>query len=348
MPGDPVEQRDAAAELLARLNGDGRYAKEIYTTYPGPHFAHEQTYDASEVVSHNDPESGYWTIINGRVYDLTRFAHLHPGGDKIIRSYAGLDATDAYRTARHHANPEVDAMLGLYEIGAVRRLDFGSSWSVAVSPDGLRLVPLKDTFRAWIGVLYTAVEMENAVANDYGIRSEPVTYDERADAVSMSPYKARLLFQTHRRFVAEHLSTLTGERFERLWAVTSGLDGEVHDVRWMRRAVADTRAGPAARGALELEAQVLAAFRRTARLDTGPDPAADDWLETTCGALEEADRWLMRDLKLALRGGLQVFERLERDTVRAGAGDLRVAAAGLPGIVEDYLGRVAALPRSPG
>ena len=36
-------------------------------------------------------------IINGRVYDVTEFAHLHPGGLKIIQSYAGMDATKAYR-----------------------------------------------------------------------------------------------------------------------------------------------------------------------------------------------------------------------------------------------------------
>ena len=33
---------------------------------------------ASEVVLHNSPESGYWMVINGRVYDVTDFARMHP------------------------------------------------------------------------------------------------------------------------------------------------------------------------------------------------------------------------------------------------------------------------------
>ena len=93
-------------------------------------------------------------IISGRVYDLTEFAHLHPGGLKIIRSYAGMDATDAYQKVLHDVNPEVDAMLGMYEIGAVRRLDFGRAWSVAIASKGLQFVTLKDVYRAWIQLLY--------------------------------------------------------------------------------------------------------------------------------------------------------------------------------------------------
>jgi len=63
-----------------------------------------------------------------------------PGGLKIIRSYAGMDATAPYRKALHDVNPEVDALLAMYEIGSLRRLDLGPAWRVAISPDGLRVV----------------------------------------------------------------------------------------------------------------------------------------------------------------------------------------------------------------
>ena len=37
-----------------------------------------------------------WVILHGKVYDLTKFLPEHPGGQKIILKYAGMDATKAF------------------------------------------------------------------------------------------------------------------------------------------------------------------------------------------------------------------------------------------------------------
>ncbi|MGI8758910.1 MAG: cytochrome b5-like heme/steroid binding domain-containing protein [Acidimicrobiales bacterium] len=50
------------------------------------------------MASHNNNEQGWWMTINGRVYDVSEFSHMHPGGRKIIRSYAG--STPPRPTAR--------------------------------------------------------------------------------------------------------------------------------------------------------------------------------------------------------------------------------------------------------
>ena len=50
---------------------------------------------AAEVQSHKTQES-CWIVIEGQVYDFTRFAPEHPGGAEIIYSFAGRDATQAY------------------------------------------------------------------------------------------------------------------------------------------------------------------------------------------------------------------------------------------------------------
>ncbi|MGI8806984.1 MAG: cytochrome b5 domain-containing protein [Acidimicrobiales bacterium] len=310
---------------LVRLGAEGRLMQEIYTTYSGPHFA-QQVFDATEVVLHNNDTDGYWLIVSGRVYDVTAFSDLHPGGTKIIRSYAGMDATGAYKRARHDVNPEVDAMLPMYGIGAVRRLDFGPAWTVAIGPHGLQVLSLKDVYRAWLGLLYGAVEMENALANDYAVRDEPVTYDEVGGSIDpSSPYKTRLLLATHDRFLRDYLSHLTGDRLHDLWAVTSALDGDRHPVGWMAEQVAGIHAGT--------PAQALGELARRAVADLGSSPAAS---VEACRRLEDADRRFLRDMKLALRAGVAVFEREGRDTASHGAGELVAAAVGLADVVRDY------------
>lgn len=57
----------------------------------------EITWD--EVASHGVADDA-WIVIKGRVYDVTRFAKIHPGGD-IILTAAGQDATDVF--AAFHA-----------------------------------------------------------------------------------------------------------------------------------------------------------------------------------------------------------------------------------------------------
>jgi len=37
-----------------------------------------------------------WIIINGEVFDVTKFAGLHPGGEKLLLACGGLDCTDDF------------------------------------------------------------------------------------------------------------------------------------------------------------------------------------------------------------------------------------------------------------
>ena len=341
--GDGGSSAPRAVSPLARLTGEGRYVPEVYTTYVASQREAGTYLDASEVVDHNDDGSGYWAIIEGRVYDLTRFADLHPGGDKIIRSYAGLDATAAYRTAQHHVHPEVDALRSLYEIASVRRLDLGAGWGVAVGPAGLTLVTAKDVYRAWIGALYATVEMENALNNDLGVRHEPVTHDERTGAVRPSPFRSRTLFQTHQRFVGEYLPGLTGERVEHLWAISSGLSDPHADVRWMRRAIGALHDGEDARAAAGLEGRLDAVFARAAGRRSEARPEEISWCDDVTRELEAADRDLLRRYKHVLRDGVQVFERLGPATLDQGADLLRELVIQLPGVLEAYFRRIAAV-----
>jgi sulfite reductase alpha subunit-like flavoprotein len=339
--GSEQGRLEHARQALYRLVGEDRLMLEIFTTYAGPQFEQRRTIDASEVVSHNNDQDGYWMIISGRVYDLTEFAHLHPGGLKIIRSYAGMDATAAYQKVLHDVNSEVDAMRGMYEIGAVRRLNFGAASGVAIGPKGVQLVTLKDIYRAWIGLLYTIVEMENALHNDYGIREEPVTYDETRGSSYLSPYKIQLLLQTHQRFVHDYLAKFIGEPLEHLWALTSGLHSERLDVRWMSQAIGAIQRTSEAQIACELGQNIAARLKAIVQLDAPPDSQALQVCVSCCAMLEEEDKRFLRDMKLALRAGVQVFEQLESETIARGSERLLAAVKALPEVLHAYYARVA-------
>ena len=46
-----------------------------------------------EEVSKNNSEQKAWIIIDSAVYDITKFAAMHPGGELLLLEYAGKDAT---------------------------------------------------------------------------------------------------------------------------------------------------------------------------------------------------------------------------------------------------------------
>ena len=56
-----------------------------------------------------------WVAIHGRVFDLTDFYQDHPGGDDIIESHGGKDATNKFEEAEH--GPESIRDLKKYYVG---------------------------------------------------------------------------------------------------------------------------------------------------------------------------------------------------------------------------------------
>lgn len=49
-------------------------------------------FSRAEVAKHNKPDDA-WIIIDDKVYDVTKFAALHPGGEKLLLDTAGTDQT---------------------------------------------------------------------------------------------------------------------------------------------------------------------------------------------------------------------------------------------------------------
>jgi len=56
--------------------------------------------DISEVAKHNRRDD-CWVVINGTVYDVTKWLNDHPGGIEVVMELAGQDATFAYNEVGH-------------------------------------------------------------------------------------------------------------------------------------------------------------------------------------------------------------------------------------------------------
>ncbi|KAG7293735.1 hypothetical protein NEMBOFW57_003792 [Staphylotrichum longicolle] len=54
-----------------------------------------KTFTQSDVASHNKSDS-LWIVVDGDVYDLTKFQDDHPGGKKILQRVAGKDASKQF------------------------------------------------------------------------------------------------------------------------------------------------------------------------------------------------------------------------------------------------------------
>jgi len=54
-----------------------------------------KTFSQSDVASHNKADN-LWIIVDGDVYDLTKFKEEHPGGAKILTRVAGKDASKQF------------------------------------------------------------------------------------------------------------------------------------------------------------------------------------------------------------------------------------------------------------
>jgi len=50
-----------------------------------------------EVASHNE-----WIIIDSKVYDISKFRNLHPGGTEVFTEYEGQDATEVFYSLHKH------------------------------------------------------------------------------------------------------------------------------------------------------------------------------------------------------------------------------------------------------
>ncbi|KAJ8320961.1 hypothetical protein KUTeg_002548 [Tegillarca granosa] len=76
-------------------------------------------YFSVEEVKEHCKNDDRWLMIDGKVYDISRWSKKHPGGAKILGHYGGEDATDAW-TAFHNDKKYVQKFMKALYIGDVK------------------------------------------------------------------------------------------------------------------------------------------------------------------------------------------------------------------------------------
>jgi cytochrome b involved in lipid metabolism len=78
--------------------------------------AEKKVYSLEEVSGHNHARD-CWLIIGGKVYDVTKFLEDHPGGDEVLLSATGKDATDDFEDVGHSTSAR--SMMDDYLVGDI-------------------------------------------------------------------------------------------------------------------------------------------------------------------------------------------------------------------------------------
>lgn len=329
VPGD-------GREFLRQLIADGRLGEDVFTTYLG-HAQQGPRFEVSELVRHDNADAGFWMAIGGTVLDVTEFLHLHIGGPHIIRNYVGMDATAAYRQVLHHAHSEIDSQLAMYQLGHLRRLQFGARWGVVLTEDGLRAMPLEELFTTWVRFVYLLAGMQNALVADYGFTTSVTTAGE--NPAELTPYKAQYVIEAHRRFLVSYLDGLVREDLRTLWQLTVGFCDASLDIRTFDAEVDAMSARPD----LELVRQSVPAVKELLL-------SGEDFGRVTALGRNYAhvDVRLLGDLKTAVLEGIRAFEIHEADVIEQAGATLLSAASAAVAAVAAYYQRLAEQTRGYG
>ncbi|XP_058093637.1 cytochrome b5-like isoform X1 [Magnolia sinica] len=78
--------------------------------------ADDKVFTLEDVSKHNTNKD-CWLIISGKVYDVTKFLEDHPGGDEVLLSATGKDATDDFEDVGHSTSAR--AMMDEFYVGEI-------------------------------------------------------------------------------------------------------------------------------------------------------------------------------------------------------------------------------------
>ena len=79
----------------------------------------DRVYTMEDVAKHNSKED-CWTVVNGKVSDVTGFFGKHPGGDDALARACGVDATEMFSSVKKH-DPNGYAALERSMVGSLKQ-----------------------------------------------------------------------------------------------------------------------------------------------------------------------------------------------------------------------------------
>ncbi|KAI8814746.1 microsomal cytochrome b5 [Cladochytrium replicatum] len=76
-----------------------------------------KTFEWADITAHNKRKD-IWLVIEGKVYDITKFLDEHPGGEEVLLEQGGGDATEAFEEIGH--SDDARDLLKGYLIGELK------------------------------------------------------------------------------------------------------------------------------------------------------------------------------------------------------------------------------------
>ncbi|GMH78864.1 hypothetical protein TL16_g07960 [Triparma laevis f. inornata] len=158
--------RSEGVRKLCKLAGQGRYTTHLYGT--AGLLGSEIGYTASDV-ARNNGEGKFWVSYKGKVFDLTDYLDMHPGGDNILLDKGGQDCTMEFLEAHGKATKDVEAIMSVYEIGVLKE-------------------PVDDTeqnIKHWKEVIFFVLKVKQVITNELNLRHSRGDYgsDQYGDEI---------------------------------------------------------------------------------------------------------------------------------------------------------------------
>ncbi len=91
----------------------GATTTETVNTQTGTTTSGAPSFTLAQVAAHVDASSCY-SVISGKVYDLTMWVNMHPGGKSAILSICGIDGTAKFMAQHHGAQRQMDILARFY------------------------------------------------------------------------------------------------------------------------------------------------------------------------------------------------------------------------------------------
>ncbi|KAJ1324944.1 sulfite reductase (NADPH) flavoprotein alpha-component [Microdochium nivale] len=205
---------DSTDDIINTAFAERRFMLDIFMT-PKPMPCNTPTISLSQLAKHTGhrANTGIWIAVHGKVYDVTSFCPMHPGGTLIIKSNAGVDCSKSFDDLAHTNNPEVSSLLTKYYIG-----------DLAPKPEYPgTLSEISGFYDLWQDYLRIVVEtlvaqqfeMNTIMDKDIDASLDPTAYWMQGNILSIRAVKR--FYQYQSRLLQGGFAALFGPKFQELF-----------------------------------------------------------------------------------------------------------------------------------
>lgn len=113
------DENESEDGLESDREGTGQASSGSTATAPTPTPSIDTSpYTLATVATHNSVSS-CWSVINGKVYDLTKWINQHPGGERAITGICGKDGSSVFN-GKHGGQNQAASVLSSFYLGVLK------------------------------------------------------------------------------------------------------------------------------------------------------------------------------------------------------------------------------------